>query len=60
MKIKTRVVLEDAIDRGIQDGYRRAHKHIENPEEDSIHLAIEDAIWHELDKVFCFDDEYTT
>ena len=60
MKVKTRVVLEDAIDRGIRDGYRRAHKHVENPDEASIHLAIEDANCHELDKVFCFDDEYTT
>jgi hypothetical protein len=53
-----RVVLEDAIERGIRAGYRRVHKHTENPCEDSIHVAIEDAIWLELDNIFCFEDEY--
>jgi len=58
MKVKMRVVLEDAIERGIRAGYHRAHKHTENPCEDSIHVAIEDAIWLELDNIFCFEDEY--
>lgn len=58
MKIKTRVVLEDVIDKGIRDGYRRAYKHTENPSEETIHMAVENAIWLELDRVFCFDDEY--
>jgi len=58
MKVKVRVVLEDAIERGIQAGYRLAYKHTENPCEKSIRVAIEDAIWIELDNIFCFEDEY--
>ena len=58
MKVKIRVVLEDAIERGIRAGYRRAYKHTENPCEDSIHVALEDAIWLEVDNIFCFEDEY--
>jgi hypothetical protein len=33
MKAKTLVILEQAIHEGVTRGYRRAHKHIENPTE---------------------------
>ena len=41
MKAKTLVILEQAIHEGVTRGYRRAHKHIENPTELTICDHIE-------------------
>lgn len=58
MKVKSRIVLENAIEQGISYGYSRAFKHNENPNEQYIKECIEDAIWLELDKMLSFDDDY--
>jgi hypothetical protein len=33
MKPKFHVILEQAVEQGVSYGYRRAHKHVENPSE---------------------------
>ncbi len=58
MKVRSRIVLENAIEQGISCGYSRAFKHNENPNEQYIQQCIEDAIWLELDKMLSFDDDY--
>ena len=56
MKPKFREVLEMAISEGVQFGYRRAHKHVENPTEgaiiDSICENVMDCIyeWFEFEE----------
>jgi hypothetical protein len=57
MKVRTRKVLEEAIERGVRVGYSRAFKHVENPSEDSIFDAIENAILGEIYESFYFDEE---
>jgi hypothetical protein len=53
MKPKFREVLEMAISEGVQYGYRRAHKHVENPTEgaiiDSIQKNVMDCIYEWFD-----------
>jgi hypothetical protein len=53
MKPKTRVILEMAIEQGVQRGWRLAHKHVENPEE---HVIIE-SVMSEIYEYFTFEDE---
>jgi hypothetical protein len=57
MKPKFRVILEQAIGEGVRYGYRRAHKHIENPTEEQICEHIEEQVMNSLDEYFTFDDE---
>jgi len=57
MKVKTLVILERAIEEGVCRGYRRAHKHIENPTEESICDHIEMCVMEQIHEYFDFEDE---
>jgi hypothetical protein len=57
MKPKTHVILEMAIEQGIQRGWRLAHKHVENPEEHVIIERINDSVMSEIYEYFTFEDE---
>ena len=57
MKVKTRVILEMAIEEGVRRGYSRAHKHVENPTEGAIIEHIEDAVMAQIYEYFTFDEE---
>jgi hypothetical protein len=57
MKPKFRVILEMAIEEGVQRGWRLAHKHIENPTEESIKEKIEDAVMSQIYEYFTFDED---
>ena len=57
MKVKTRVILEQAIDEGVNRGWRLAHKYVENPEEHVIIDRINDAVMSQIYEYFTFDDE---
>ena len=57
MKAKTRVILEMAIEQGVARGYRRAHKHIENPAEHTILHSIEECVMSQIYEYFTFDEE---
>jgi len=54
MKPRTRTILEDCISNGIEHGLSRAYKHTDNPTDAQIALAIDDAIWLEIDEKFDF------
>jgi hypothetical protein len=57
MKPKTRAVLAQCIENGLDRGYRRAHKHTSTPTEVAIMNEQEQAIWLEIDVFFSFEDE---
>ena len=57
MKVKTRVILEQAIEEGVNRGWRLAHKHVENPEEHVIIDRINDTVMSEIYEYFTFDEE---
>ena len=56
MKVKTQVILEMAIEEGVQRGWRLAHKHVENPEEHAIIDRINDAVMSAITDYFTFED----
>lgn len=55
MKPKTRLILEEAIEHGVDRGYKRAFKHTDSPSEAGILQSIEDCIWQEIDTYFYFE-----
>ena len=57
MKPKIRVILEQAIEDGVRRGYARAHKHVENPDENTILQSIEDCVMSQIYEYFTFDEE---
>jgi len=54
MKPRIRTILEDCISNGIEHGLSRAYKHTDSPNDAQIALAIDDAIWLEIDEKFDF------
>jgi len=58
MKAKTYNILQDAIENGIDCGYRRAHKHTDDPSEAILKAEIDRAIWDSIHEVFTFEQEY--
>ena len=56
MKPKMRVILEMAIEQGVQRGYHRAHKHVENPTEEAICMSIEDCVMSQIYEYFTFEE----
>lgn len=57
MKAKIRKILFESIERGVINGYHRAHKHIDNPSESAIRENIMREVSYEIDDNFCFEAE---
>lgn len=56
MKVKMYNLISECVDRGTSRGYRRAHKHLDNPDEVSIVDNIHREIMNELCEYFDFND----
>jgi hypothetical protein len=56
MKPKIYNLLEQCVENGTKRGYRRAHKYVESPQEDSILEHIEECIMGELMEWFDFEE----
>ena len=57
MRVKFRVILDQAISEGVKIGYRRAFKHNEDPSEEIICETIEDCVMSSLYEYFTFPNE---
>jgi len=57
MRPKIRPLLEMCINEGALRGYRRAHKHVENPTEGAICEHIEEQVMSSIYEYFTFDEE---
>lgn len=58
MKIKWDVVLDDILERGLQMGWNRAHKHTDTPEVSTILGRQHEAITELLYEVIDFGDDH--
>ena len=56
MKPKFDKILEMAVEQGVSYGYRRAHKHIENPTEGAIIDSVVEQVMNSLDEYFTFEE----
>jgi len=53
-------IIEQAVEQGVRDGWRRAYKHTDSPHEDAVKSYIEDAVMSALCDYFTFDEsEYS-
>ena len=57
MKPNFRKILEMSVEQGVSYGYRRAHKHVENPTEGAIIDNVVEQVMNSLDEWFDFEDE---
>jgi hypothetical protein len=48
-------IIDDAVERGVNYGMYRAHKHDDNPSKDAIKDAIQSGVMYELTEVIDFD-----
>ena len=56
MKVKIERVIEDCLSTGIKLGWNRAHKHVENPNEEFVKDTIHDCIMEQFYDYFTFDE----
>lgn len=47
-------ILGDAVERGVESGYYRAHKHVDSPSRMTVEQAIYDAVMSEISEVIIF------
>ena len=57
MKIKMYSLMERIVEEGIDAGWNRAHKHTDNPIEETVKSCIEEYIMNGFDEYFDFDKE---
>lgn len=55
MRVKAWLVLDDCIERGIELGYNRAFKHLDDPTDSQIKELIYTAIMSEVGEYFEYD-----
>ena len=58
MKPDAYKILMQCVETGIELGWRRAHKHNDEPDEVAIKIAIETAIQNEICEWFNFEDNH--
>lgn len=59
MRVNERALLERCIEEGLRDGWRRAHKHTDQPTESGMRETMWDAIWLHIDEFFEFGADET-
>jgi hypothetical protein len=57
MRVNTYEVFTRAVEEGIACGWRRAHKHVDDPTPESIRSSIETAVANAVCEVFSFDGD---
>lgn len=56
MKVNEYLVVSEAVEEGVNFGWMRAHKHIENPDEERIKSEIINAVMIQISEYFIFED----
>ena len=56
MHAKEYVIMSRAVEEGVATGWRRAHKHLDNPSPEAIQGALVDEVTNALCEVFDFPE----
>jgi hypothetical protein len=54
VRVNVYAVISDAVERGVETGYYRAHKHTDKPSKATVELAVYDAVMSEISEVIVF------
>jgi hypothetical protein len=57
VRVKEYKVLDECVEKGINIGWHRAHKHTETPNEDQMKVEIHREVMNELAEYFIFADD---
>lgn len=57
MQPRTNVILQLAIEEGVNRGWNLAHKHVEEPTEEAIKQRIEEAVMAAIYEYFTFNQD---
>ena len=57
LTVRAYAVLDRAIEDGVELGWMRAHKHVDNPDDDVIKEQIAAAVLGEIGEWFAFDED---
>tara|TARA_R110000851_G_scaffold88913_1_gene194096 strand:+ start:456 stop:629 length:174 start_codon:yes stop_codon:yes gene_type:complete len=57
MRVKKYSLIEQIVEQGVAAGYRRAHKHTDSPDEETITYCVEQYIMQGFDEYFDFDED---
>ena len=57
LRVRAYPVLVEAVEAGVSFGWRRAHKHVDEPTEEEVRDAIADAVVSEVCERFDIDPE---
>jgi hypothetical protein len=55
VRVRLYALVERAVSEGIAYGYRRAHKHVDDPTEATIKAEILEGVMHALTEVIAFE-----
>jgi hypothetical protein len=58
MRVRAYPVLVDAVSAGVARGWHRAHKHDDEPDEEAIRAAVEDAVLGAICEAFDFPEDW--
>ena len=56
MRVRAYEVLHRAVEEGVAYGWRRAHKHTDTPDEETIKDQLQQAALNEICELFDFDE----
>lgn len=57
LKVNIYAVLSDCVETGIEYGWNRAHKHVDEPNEQMIKQCMNDGVMLMINEKFNFDNE---
>jgi hypothetical protein len=57
LRVRAYPVLENAVEVGVNGGWNRAHKHVDNPDEQHVKDEIKQYVLNAICEAFDFEDE---
>jgi hypothetical protein len=57
VKVNLHAIIERAVEEGIAFGWRRAHKHVDNPDGGTVCNEIHNAVMNALAEIVTFDTQ---
>lgn len=57
LRLRSFIIVDNAVAEGVNYGWRRAHKHTDNPDESTIIYEIQHAVMLALEEIINFEED---